>query len=168
MAPGDAIELIEHARHQHHQRDAGALGGRPEPVGGAVGEKVAVVLVVEGVPHAEHPRLLLPVGDPTAAGRVTERQPAHHREPVGMRPRRLQRDVVAIAFPGGRHDDHAPHAGQIHLEQHGLLADRIRLLRLLRAAGRPRALGRVGGPEVHLRIDDVHARASWVGLMRLA
>jgi len=70
--------------------------------------------------------------------------------------RGLQGHVVAVALPGGRHDHHAPHPGQIHLEEHRFLADRIRLLGLLGAAGWPGAIRRVGGPEMHLRVDDVH------------
>ena len=70
MLARDAVEVIERARHEDHQRDARLLRGRPEPVGGAVGEEVAVVLVVEGEAHAEHAGLLPPVGHQRAALRI--------------------------------------------------------------------------------------------------
>jgi hypothetical protein len=48
------------------------------------------VLVVEREAHAEHPRLLLPVGDQRAAGGIAQRQPTHHGESIGVLLRRRQ------------------------------------------------------------------------------
>src|SRR3989441_5565728 len=55
-----------------------------------------------------------------------------------MRPRGLQREIVAVAFPRGRHDHDAADLGQLHLEQQHVLRDGIRLLSVGGAAGRPR------------------------------
>ena len=156
----DAVEMVERARHQHHQRDAGLLGGRPEPVGGAVGEEVAVVLVVEGEAHAEHARLLAPVGHQRPARGIAEREAPHHREAVRIGARGFERHVVAVALPRGRHQDHAAHLGQVHLEEQRLLQDLVGLLCFRRAARRPRAARALRGPEVHLRVDDVHGRSA--------
>jgi hypothetical protein len=46
-----------------------------------------------------------------------EWRPAHHREAVGMEARCLQRQVIAIAFPRGRHDHDPRHTCGIHFLQ---------------------------------------------------
>jgi hypothetical protein len=71
-----------------------------------------------------------------------------------MQPRRVQREVVAIAFPARRNDDHRVHAGGIHLVQQIIGRKRLRAMRCV--PRRPRPLGRARSPDVHLRIDDQH------------
>jgi hypothetical protein len=119
---------------------------------------VAIVLVVEREPHPEHARLLLPVGHEPAALRLLDRKTAHDGELVRMQTRRLQGQIVAITFPRRWYQHGAAHLRQLHLEEEHVLRDRIRLLRFVVAARRPRTSGRVRPPDVHLRIDDLHAR----------
>ena len=67
MALRDAVDGGDRAGREDHERHAGALGGRPEPVRGAVGEPRLLQLRVEREPHAEHPGLLRPAVDERAA-----------------------------------------------------------------------------------------------------
>jgi hypothetical protein len=112
---------------------------------------------VEGEAHAEHARLLLPARNQRAALRLLERDAAHDREAIGIEARSLQRELVAVALPRRRHDDDPAHAGEIHLQEKRLLGDGIGLLGLSRAARRPGTVRGVCRPEMHLRIDDMHA-----------
>ena len=74
-------------------------------------------------------------------------------EAVGMALRGIDGEVVAIALPRRRHDDDAVDAGLVHLGQELFLAER-RAVRL--GARRPRAFGRVGGPDMDLCVEDLH------------
>jgi len=112
---------------------------------------------VEGEAHAEHARLLFPVRYKRAALRSLDREPPHHGEALGMKARRLERQIVAITLPRRRHDHDPAHPRRVHLGQQHVLGHGIRLLRALRPAGRPRPVRRVRAPDVHLRVDDEHA-----------
>jgi hypothetical protein len=156
MTLGDALQRVERSRHQHHQRDPGALGRGPEPVRGAVGKPRPLLIGMEGESHAQHARLLSPVRDERPALRPLDREAAHHGEAPGMQACRLEREVVAITLPRGRDDHHPADAGAVHLGEQHLAGHQIRLLRALRTARRPRPRRRVRAPDVHLRIDDEH------------
>lgn len=54
MLGHDAVEDVEGARYEDHERDARTLRGRPQPVHRPVGEPGTVVLGVEREAHAEH------------------------------------------------------------------------------------------------------------------
>jgi hypothetical protein len=67
--------------------------------------------------QGRHARLLFPVGDEGAALRPLERESPHHREALRVQARRLERQIVAVAFPQGRNDDDAADTSGIHLGQ---------------------------------------------------
>jgi hypothetical protein len=90
---------------------------------------------------------------------LDKRNATHDGEPIRIALRRSEHDVVPVTLPGGRHEDGARHAGGIHLSQKLLGGQRRRLVRAGRLARRPRALGRVGGPDMQLGIDDHHGRS---------
>jgi len=69
---------------------------------------------------------------------------------------RLQREVVAVALPGGRHDHHPGDAGRFHLVQQVVFRERLRPVGSAVPARRPGPLRRVGAPDMDLRIDDQH------------
>jgi hypothetical protein len=53
----------------------------------------------------------------------------------------------------------AGHPGGIHLAQQIVFGKRLRPVRAMAAFGWPGPLGRIGGPDMHLRIDNQHAVA---------
>ena len=139
---------------QDHRRDTGLLHLAPYPIEPAVDQRLAQDVRVEGEAHAEHAGLLIPVGDLIAGTRRIGIEAPHDGEAIRVGRGRLEGKVVAVAFPRGRHQDHPIDARLVHLGQQLVLAER-RPMRL--GPGRPRPLGRVGGPDVDLRIDDHHA-----------
>src|SRR5439155_4817837 len=62
--------------------------------------------------------------------------------------------------PRRRHEDDPLDTRALHALEHQVLGDRVGLLRLVGAAGRPRSVGGVGTPDVNLRVDDEQARES--------
>jgi len=156
MALGDSVDRRDLTRDRHHHRNARALRGRPQPVGCPVGQPRPLLLRVEREAHAEHPGLVPPAIDEWPAVRLLQREPAHHRELVGMESRRLEREVVALAFPRRRHDHGAINAGLLHAPERHVLADWIGLLGPLRSAWRPWTVGAIGRPQMNLRVGDQH------------
>ena len=78
---------------------------------------MAVVLVLEREAHAEHARLLLPVGHACAALRLLQREAPHHREAIRIQARGFEREIVALAFPRGWNQHCTRHTCEIHLEK---------------------------------------------------
>jgi len=137
-------------------------GGRPEPVGGAVGEPTGLQ-TVESVADAQHAGLILPGAEQVLRFRIVEPQAAHHRKTMRPFLRRLHRVFVAIAFPGRRHDDDAVDTGFVHASQELVVREQPRNVRLPDAVGGPGTLGRVRKPDVDLRVHDDAARGLCLG-----
>ena len=154
VARGDCADLREPLRRVYHHRNLVALGLRPEPVGGAVGEPRPVGIAVKGQPHAEHAGLLAPAREQIAPFASGQRKAPHDGEAVGMLLRGLQRIVVAVAFDRRRHQDGAVDTGPRHVGEQ-LLARVGRVLPAL-AVAQEHAVGPLGRPYVNLAIDDVH------------
>ncbi len=112
---------------------------------------------MEGEAQPEHAGLAPPGRDPPWTVGVAQRQPAHHGKPVRMAVGRGQRDVVAIALPGRRHDDDPVDTGSIHVGQQLGCAKRRGAMGQRLIARRPGSRGRIGRPEMNLRVDDQHA-----------
>jgi hypothetical protein len=157
---GDGADLVEPLRRMHHHRNRVALGLRPEPVGGAVGEPGPVGVAMKREPHAEHARLLAPARKQVLVLGVLQREAAHHREPFGMFSRRLERVVVAVSFDRGRHQNGAADTGAIHVGEEGFVAIR----RILAAVAQQRAVRPVRRPHMHLRVDDQHPVSCSIGM----
>ena len=121
MTLGNGVDLRQQARRRNHDREPCALGLFPRPALGII-EQCPRLRRVRRDPEPEHARLIAP-----AAERAWHRRrPAHHRETVGMEARRFQRQIVAIALPGGRRDHHPRHPGRIHLLQEIVFRERLR------------------------------------------
>ena len=157
VALGDAVDLGQQAGRRDHQRDAGLLGRRPEPVEPPLGQHLLEARRAEGDADAEHAGLLLPVRQARGVRRIAMVEPAHHREAVGPASRRVERQVVALALPGRRHDDRAVDAGLIHAEDQRVGRQRLRAVLAPEAVRRPRPRRRTVRPDMDLRVDDEHA-----------
>ena len=128
--------------------------------GGTAGEPGLVHVGVKREPHAEHARLLPPVGDESAALRPVQREAPHHGEPVGVPARGLESEVIPLALPGRRDDHDAAHAGRVHFLQQHVRGDRIRRLPLVGSVRGPGTLRGVCVPDVHLRVGDEHGHGA--------
>ncbi len=59
-----------------------------------------------------------------AAFGLVRRESAHDAEAVGVEPGRFQRSIVAVGFPGRRHEHATRDAGAVHLAQQFVVAER--------------------------------------------
>ena len=148
-------EMHQRLRYQDVDGHAGFFGLAPHPVHVPFRQQRHQYRYVKGKAQAQHAGLLAPRRQLAARFRVLRVEPPHYRKPVGMRSRGGDAEIVAVAFPRRRHDHHAIDARFVHFAQQIVGAERDRALRF-RALG-PRTRGRVGAPDVHLRIDDQHA-----------
>ncbi|MDI1287726.1 MAG: hypothetical protein PSV46_25300 [Reyranella sp.] len=152
IALGDLVsEMHVFIMEQHHRRDAGLLHFAPHPVEATVDQRLAQNVGMKREAHAKHARLLPPAGDLAASIRRIGIEAAHDGEAIRMLGGGFEGNVVAVAFPRRRHQDHAVDTGLVHFGQQFILAE-WRPVRL--GAGGPRTLRRVGGPDVNLCVDD--------------
>src|SRR5262249_29478687 len=133
-------------------RQAGPLGGGPQPVDGAVRRPLLLLRPDEREAAAEHARALLPRLDQRAALLLVEGEVAEDREPVGVRTRGLHAELVRVRSPRRvwREDGRIDTAG-VHLLQ-GIGLEIGGDLPVPRAGGVARI------PEMNLRVDDQHGR----------
>ena len=156
----DRSQLRLRVRDQQHGRQVVLLGKRPVPVGGAVLDPVALPLERKRQPDALHPRM--PGPRPHQRPRIVrpiERNAPHDAEAVGMALARLQRHVHPIIVPCRRHQQRTVHPGSVHQrQQHAGVQFRhvAHVAQALVPPGDPRPLGRLGAPDMHLRVDDKH------------
>jgi hypothetical protein len=147
---GDAVDLGQQARWRDHDGEPGTLRLIPYPAGGII-EQCPRLSRVRCDPEPKHSWLIAPIDKRSRL----RRRPAHHREAVGMQPCRLQRQIVAVALPGWRHDHHPRDPSGVHLLQQSVLREGLRPMGRTAPSG-PRPLRRVGAPDVDLCIDDEH------------
>ena len=103
---------------------------------------------MEGKTHAEHAGLLEPGLDRGLRIRRFGIEAPHDCKTVGVFFDGFGGEVVAIAFPGWRHDDDAVNAGAIHVLEQLFMAERDFALRM-RASG-PGPFRCIGAPDVYL------------------
>jgi hypothetical protein len=77
----DLADLGKEVRRHQGDRQAGALGRRPQPVNGPVRRPLTLVWGREREAAAEHPRALLPRIDQGTTLGLVEREVAEDREP---------------------------------------------------------------------------------------
>ena len=143
-------------RNQHHQRHACFFSGRPEFVELAVGEQRLQQIGVKSQANAKHAWLLTPRRELFEGARRFGIKPAHDGEALRVRLRGGKRDIVAVALPARRHDDHAINAGGIHRREHFILAERHRPVRLI-------ALGPGALVCRHPTNELAHRQSAWFG-----
>ena len=151
MLFGDRREQRRLAAGQEHYGDAGFLGHRPEPVRGSVAQPFGDRRLKEK-PRAEQRWLRAQRRDALAFGGIVELHARHRGEAAGIAARCFLSVVEACAFERWRHDHRFVDAAFIHQRHDAFDGHRLRQLR--RGARRPRTLGRIGFPEMDLRIDD--------------
>jgi hypothetical protein len=117
MALRNAVDVRQRAGHRHHRGKREPLRDRPEPVRGPIRQPRALRRGAKGEAQAEHAGLTLPSVEDRAILGMLDREPAHHREAIGVTARGVDRQLVAIALPRRRHDDHARDARGVHLLQ---------------------------------------------------
>jgi hypothetical protein len=113
-----------------------------------------LTLADERAAQSQHARRRPSVRDSVRGGRLGIDAP-ERREALWIRARRRQHQVVAIRVVMRGNEDGTPDARGIHLAQQ--LGGFERRLAVGCRAGFPRTPGRVGRPDVHLRIGDEHA-----------
>ena len=123
MVLGHLPDERQEVRREQGQRHAGALGGRPQPVQGAVGRPALLVRLQEHEAQPEHARLARPALDEAAALRPVERELAEDREPVGLLAGGLQRETVRARVPSRRVDHRRGDARGIHLREQLVLGE---------------------------------------------
>jgi hypothetical protein len=111
-------------------------------------------------PEPKHSGLAAPAGERFPGSGRLGIEASHDRETIRMSPCSGKRKIVALAFPGGRHDDGACNARGVHFAEQFVLAERSGPVRSM--ARRPRAFRRIGSPDVHLGIGDQHAARSFM------
>src|SRR6266516_883824 len=84
-----------------HQRDGypGALGGGPDPIDGTVRHPGPLVRLIEREPQSKHPRSALPAVDQPAGLRSIQGKIPKYREPVGVRARGLDGQLIRVGVP---------------------------------------------------------------------
>jgi hypothetical protein len=125
----------------------------------SLGKRRHEVRPMKREPEPEHSGLAAPAGEcfPGCGGLGIEA--SHDRKTIRMSPCSGKRKIVALAFPGGRHDDGACNARGVHFAEQLVLAERSGPVRSM--ARRPRAFRRIGSPDVHLGVGDQHAARSF-------
>ena len=113
---------------QKHDRQPRLLGRRPEPVRDPTLEQRAL-RAVQREPHAQHSWLLPPLRKKCGRFRLLQRNAAHDRETAGITLDCLQRIIVAVAWPRGRHDYRAIDARFVHQRHEPLDGERLGQLR---------------------------------------
>src|SRR5262245_15593256 len=93
--PDDRDKIRRCQRHGY----SGALGGRPQPVDGAICWPGALMRLIEREAQAKHAGPALPAIDQRAALRAIEGEVPQDREPIGMLARRLDRQLTRIRVP---------------------------------------------------------------------
>src|SRR5262244_2699592 len=158
VPPGDLGDLRQKVCRHHRDRQAGALGGRPEPVDGAVGRPLLLLRPNEGEAASEHSRALLPRVDQRAALWLVEGEVAEDREAVGMRAHGLDAELVRVRIPRRvRREDGGINTAGVHLLE-GIFFEIARDLPVPRAGRVTRV------PEMNLRVDDQYGRLlCWKG-----
>ena len=151
VAFGDRAEQRKLAGRQEHDRQAGLLGRRPEPVRGAVGEPI-LRAAPRKVSRTPSTRAAPSISEAARRIRLLESDAAHDGEAARIPSDRFQRIIVAVARRGGRHDHNAIDARLVHHRHH--LLDGERLGHLRRAASDPRPVRRLGLPQMDLGVDD--------------
>ena len=101
-------------------RDAGVLGGGPEPVERAILQPAAQRLLQEPVAQTEHARLVPPARHPRAGLRPVQRQRPHDGEPARIGAHRRERHRGRAWVPARRMDDRGVDTALIH-QADGLL-----------------------------------------------
>ena len=118
-------------------------------------EPFLVLLRKERPAQTLHARLVPPAVDQLAVFGIVERELAEDREMAGVFFRRLDREHVRIGIPAqGRMNDGGIDAGLIHFPEQ-FIGGELRNL-AVQAGGRHHYLR----PDMHLRVDDLHGRAS--------
>jgi len=133
----NAGELVRLTGGEKHDRNAGLLGRRPEPVRGPV-RKPCGLLASYIQPNTEHTRLFSPRRKATSGCRIVERNAAHDGKTAGISFHRLLSIVEPVAFQCRRDDDDAIDARLVHHGNQPLDGEWFRKLRP--CAGNPRAV----------------------------
>jgi len=127
---GDLADGRQKHRSSQRHRHPRALGGRPQPVEGSIGEPRLWVPLVGIKAQPDHARPLFPMGDEVAPLGVIEIEPAHDAKAVGIFPHCFLGQLVRIRVPQHRVDQRAVDGTLIHRSDR--LLRRVRLLAMVR------------------------------------
>ena len=99
---------------------------------------------------------------------IVERHFSHDGETIRVFLRGLERVVVAIAFPGRRHEDDAIDPGGFHLLKQTIVGQRNRPVGPRSVFRDIRSLRGFRRPDVHLCVNDGHGKVRALGNRRQA
>ena len=137
-----------------HQRYVVFLQVREQPIKLAFAKRGRVARQSETASHAQHAGLPAPVGDLRVRIGCIEVKAAKRAKAIRVFARGIEHEVVASAIPRRRHEDAARDAGGIHFLQQQIRGERW--FAVGDRAGEPRALWRMGRPDVYLGIGYEH------------